>query len=130
MERKREIEKPRTKSRFARYPWVLLNCLYHMPLRCASHLARFPGVFFLFGRELGGRHGVEQKGARRIVVSFPALLSCRASPQSPVHNGKMAGLGPGKERRRQGTWLARTGVFVSRGESNASEKVMYSANGY
>ena len=56
-------------------------------------LARFPGVFFLFARELGGGHGEMQKGARRI-----ALLSCHASPQSPVHNGKMAAAGPGKER--------------------------------
>ena len=40
---------------------------------------------------------------------FCALLSCHASPQSPVHNGKMAAaLGPGKERRRQGTWLEAT----------------------
>ena len=50
--------------------------------------------------ELGGGLGEEQKGARS-----PALFSCHASPQSPVHNGKIAAAGPGKERRRQGTWL-------------------------
>ena len=64
------------------------------------HVARLPDVFFLLGRELGGGLGEEQKGARS-----PALFSCHASPQSPVHNGKIAAAGPGKERRRQGTWL-------------------------
>ena len=72
-------------------------------------IARFPGVFFLFGWELGGGHGEEQKGARRIVggkMPKRNLLSRSSlvSRLAPVHCTR-GRLGPGKERRRQGTWL-------------------------
>ena len=66
--------------------------IWRRPQRLGTTGARFPGVFFFFGRELGGGHGEEQKGARRIV-------RCHTSPQSPVHNGKNGGRG---DREKKG----------------------------
>ena len=86
-------------------------CLLTIIPRSGGKLARFPGVFFLFGRELGGGHGEEQKGARRILSRSSLASRLAPVPRTQRKNGDR---GTGKRRETTGDlsrgWFIRHGI--------------------
>ena len=99
-----EIDKFNTKM-FPRNYGEVICFVSKSWLNCSSaHSSQVPRRFFSFWSGTRRKAWGGAKGhAKNCGTVSPALISCHASSQSPVHNGKMAE--PGKERRRQGTWL-------------------------
>ena len=91
-----EIDKFNTKM-FPRNYGEVICFVSKSWLNCSSaHSSQVPRRFFLFGRELGGRHEEEQKGTRRIVGQSRSYLVSRLVPV-PRTQRKNGGTGKRKE---------------------------------